>query len=70
MFKDNFKSLDDPSEADYGLAVSVRVEELVEGVYVAPTTPGWFRDAVQSILNKFGINKTVQASEFDDPPVC
>jgi hypothetical protein len=70
VFQDRYNSLDDPSEAERGLPIKVNVQDLVEGVYVAPGTTGWLRDAVQSILNKFGIDKGVHPSEFDDPPVC
>jgi hypothetical protein len=70
VFQDAWKNPDDPSEAQHGLPIAVNVEELVEGVYVAPGTQGWLRSAVQSILKRFGIDQDVHSSEFDGPPVC
>src|SRR5579871_4716327 len=69
LFQDRFKTPDDPSEASGGLPVPVDTEDLIEAIYVAPKTPTWLRDAVQSLLDKFGVHKAVCTSEFDDYPV-
>jgi hypothetical protein len=69
IFQDSYTFIDDPPEKERGVEIEVNIEELVEDVYVAPRTPGWFRDAVQSALEKFGINKKVHPSEFDDGPI-
>lgn len=70
VFQDKYKRLDDPSEHTHGLRIKLAVENLIECVYVAPGTPGWLREAVQSILKCFGIDKDVRRSEFDEPPPC
>jgi hypothetical protein len=70
VFQDNYNSVDDSSEAQYGLPIKVNVGNLVENVYVAPGTPGWLRDTVQSLLIKFGIDRKIHPSEFDEPPPC
>jgi hypothetical protein len=70
LFQDYYKSLDDASEHEYGLAVPVDIERLVEDVYVAPETPAWLCATIQDILNKFGLDRDVRSSAFDDPPAC
>jgi hypothetical protein len=70
VFQDAWERPGDPSEAQRGLPITVNVRELVEGVYVAPGTQGWLRDAVQSVLRRFGIDREVRPSEFDEPPIC
>lgn len=70
MFQDRYKSLDDPSEHEYGLPVGVNVGRLIENIYVAPGTPTWLRATIQVLMQKFGIDRDVRASAFDDlPPV-
>ena len=68
VFRDAYESLDDPSEAESGIPVNVNVKKLVESVYVAPGTQVWFRKAVQSVLQRFGLDRDVRQSEFDEPP--
>jgi hypothetical protein len=70
VFQDSYNSVDDLPESEFGLPVTVNVEKLVENVYVAPGTPAWLRDTVQSVLNKFEIDLRIQPSEFDEPPPC
>ena len=70
VFQDSYNHSDDPSESECGLGIEVNVGELVKGIYVAPGTPAWLRDTVQSILDKFGIDRIVTSSEFDAPPAC
>jgi hypothetical protein len=68
VFQDAWSRPDDPSEAQCGLPIRVNVEQLVEGIYVAPGTQGWLRSAVQGVLKRFGIDREVHSSEFDEPP--
>lgn len=68
LFQDEFTSVDDPSEAEYGLLIGVDVKSLIEAVFVAPGTRVWLREAVQSLLHKFGIDRNVRPSEFDELP--
>jgi|SRR5665213_93287 len=70
IFQDRYETVDDRSEAEDGLPIKVNIEELVEGVYLAPLTKKWFRDSVQSILDRFGINRQVHQSQFDELPPC
>jgi hypothetical protein len=52
-----------------GVAIPVDVEKLVEKVYVAPKTPGWFRDVVESALRQYGFSgiPVAQSKLYDAP---
>jgi len=45
------------------------LKKLIMNIYVAPTCDKWFKDLVQSILIKYGINIEVIQSSLDDDPV-
>jgi hypothetical protein len=53
-----------------GISVPVKLEVLVHAVYVSPASEMWFYKLVQSILKKFGLEKSVlQSSISEDSPV-
>jgi hypothetical protein len=52
-----------------GLEVPVDLENLVEQVYVSPTSEEWFEELVISVLKKYGFNKQVKKSPLADEPV-
>ena len=52
-----------------GRTVPVRLEDLVEQIYVAPTSPSWFADLVRSVMSKYGLDKPVVMSSLDEKPV-
>ncbi len=64
-----------PDDHDYdkapanGKSFSVNLEELIEQVYVAPTSPDWFFELTKKIMNKFGFNKSVRRSSLDTDPI-
>ena len=51
-----------------GRIVSVALADLIERVYVAPTSPEWFADLVQSVMTKYDLKKPVIKSHLDDKP--
>jgi hypothetical protein len=51
-----------------GLKVAVDLEQLLQRVIVAPTSPEWFRVLVEDVLARYGINKTVTKSALDAIP--
>lgn len=64
----SFESLETPYFEEYGGKVSCDLNQLIESIYIAPTSPGWFKDTVESVLKKYGINKPViQSSLYDGP---
>jgi hypothetical protein len=38
-------------------------------VYVSPDVQQWFKDLVESILKKYGLNKFVKRSSPSDDPI-
>lgn len=52
-----------------GVALPVDLDALIEAVYVAPSSPGWFYELVKSVLSTFGVNKPVHQSDLDRDPV-
>ena len=54
---------------DVGRAVSVNLNELIERVYVAPTSPAWFNDLVLKIMNKYELDKPLINSALDAKPM-
>lgn len=54
-----------PYSGDY---VSTDLEVLVEAVYLAPETPGWFVDTVSVAARRFGLAAAIRTSDLDLPP--
>lgn len=52
-----------------GINVSVAVDELIERILVAPTSPSWIRDLMEAIAKRYGLNKPVDRSSLTDGPV-
>lgn len=55
--------------AEYGLNIPVDVERLVEEVWLAPTSPDWLAEVMQSVLDRFGLKRIVRHSRLDDAAV-
>jgi hypothetical protein len=51
-----------------GRMVSVRLQELVETIYIAPTAQTWFRDIVKGVTAKYQIDLPVEQSALDQSP--
>lgn len=56
-------------QTETGIYVPIDCEQFIENVYVAPNAPPWFNELVQSMLNKFEINRTVKKSDLDADPL-
>ena len=54
-----------PNPPEYRL-LSVNLNDLIESVYVSPMAEPWFKEVVEDILNKYGLNKKVFHSSLDD----
>jgi hypothetical protein len=52
-----------------GRAIPVLLSDLIQEVYVSPTSPGFFHDAVISMTKKHGLNCPVIKSDLNDGPV-
>ena len=45
-----------------GLLFKVDLNELIENVYVAPFSQPWYRDIIQELIGKYGLEKNVLLS--------
>jgi hypothetical protein len=52
-----------------GVLVPVKLLSLVEQVFVAPQSPSWFAELVESISHKLGLKVQVKHSNIDTDPV-
>ena len=48
------------------MTLPVELDELIESVYVSPMAEPWFRDVVEDVLRKYGLEKKVYHSALDD----
>jgi hypothetical protein len=55
------------SQNECGRNIAVDLSQLVEAIYVAPGTPSWKRDAVESVARRFGVSAPVVQSALDQP---
>jgi hypothetical protein len=60
--KDVFKQ-----NPEVGKSIPIDVEELIETVYVGPTSASWYFDLVQEVTRKYCISCPVIRSSMDDP---
>jgi len=51
-----------------GIYVPVDLNILIDKIYIAPTSPKWQHELLESIITKFKLNKEVIQSGLDDKP--
>lgn len=68
FFMDPYADQTYPTVTTTGAYVPCDVDTLIERVFVAPTSPDFFREAVQRVVHVFGLNRSVQRSSLDAPP--
>ncbi|WP_223572389.1 hypothetical protein [Xanthomonas citri] len=54
---------------EHGLKIKVDLEKLINAIYVAPSSPGWFVELVKSVVIRFGFNFPVCHSDLAQQPV-
>ena len=52
-----------------GIYMSIDCDCLIEKVFISPTLGDWFRDSVESLLVRLGLNKDVVKSTISDPRI-
>jgi hypothetical protein len=52
----------------FGDYIPTDLGALVESVYLAPSSPHWFVDAVSAAADRFGLTAAVRRSDLDAPP--
>jgi hypothetical protein len=53
----------DPSRL--GLYIKVDLDKLIESIYVAPGSPGWFVDLLKRMMKRYALNVPILFSELD-----
>lgn len=51
-----------------GRHIKIDLKELIEKIYVSPTSPEWFLELTESVSKKFGIDKPVEKSPISMTP--
>lgn len=51
-----------------GIYIPVDLEKLIERVYVSPTCPDWQKEATQSIMDIYELNRRVRRSKLSEQP--
>jgi hypothetical protein len=51
-----------------GVEVAVRVNRLVERIYVEPSSPDWYFELIKSAIKRYGYDVPCHRSSLDDPP--
>lgn len=54
---------------DDGLYVAVNLDLLIREIYLAPTSPKWLYELVESVTRKYGYKKEICQSSLDEKPV-
>ena len=54
------------TETETGVYIKTQIDNLIDKVYVAPTSPNWFQELVENILNLYGVHKEVKRTSLDD----
>lgn len=52
------------------ILVSVKLEALVEEVFVAPDSPGWIADVVSEVTSRYGFRFPVHQSSLAEDPIA
>ncbi|WP_139892846.1 DUF2971 domain-containing protein [Bacillus sp. D386] len=52
----------------YGADVKFDLRTLIKSIHISPTSPPWFKDIVQKIVNRYGIEKgVIQSTLYQGP---
>lgn len=66
----DFGFLEGDKNPRVGHRVETNLNKLIEEIRIAPTAPDWFKNIVQTIIEKFDLDKPITNSELDErPPV-
>ena len=63
----------DPQREDFpdktGVWVTISLEQLIEKINVAPSSPSWFHDLVRKVVLRHKLDKQVEKSDLDASPL-
>ena len=52
-------------ESQGGVYIKVKVDTLIDKIFVAPKSPAWFKELVENIIRLYGIQKDVERTSLD-----
>lgn len=52
-----------------GVSINVNIDQLIEKVCVAPSSPQWFADVVVNLVNQYDYNLPIVRSKMDERPI-
>jgi hypothetical protein len=58
-----------PEEPLSGIYIRVKVDRLIERVYVAPTAPTWVRELVHNLVRRYSLDKEIVQSDLAVGPI-
>ena len=54
---------------EFGLSIEVELSELIETVYISPTSAGWFLELVSKVVSDYGYTFPVRKSNLNAEPL-
>ena len=51
-------------EVEEGLYIKVDLNKLINKIVISPYSPKWFYDLIADLINKYGLDKQIEKSEF------
>ena len=57
------------ARSPFGKQVPVNLEQLIENIYVSPTSQAWFKDLVVTLLKRYDFEDLVKQSSLNDTPI-
>jgi hypothetical protein len=61
--------ISETSICETGIYIPVSLETLIHKFYVSPTSPDWFKNLIESVVKKYGLEKDVRRSSLIDDPI-
>lgn len=56
------------NDSPSGLDISCELNILIDKIFVSPESPNWYRQLVNSILQKYGLDREAKRSKLDEDP--
>ncbi|TIP10581.1 DUF2971 domain-containing protein [Mesorhizobium sp.] len=64
-----FKKQNNLISTGVGIKVPINLDALVSDVFVNPTAPEWYRELVENVSRRYGLERTIRRSSLSDDPV-
>ena len=61
--------IDDKAQ-EPGHVIQMNFNQLIDEIYIAPTSPPWLKDVVDGVAQRYGLQKSARQSSLDATPFC